>query len=73
MHNFLSIAVMFLPIPVFAQLCGSVSAGDRPNIVIFLADDLGYVDIGVNGCRIYQRRISIPLQRTGERGNSEMF
>jgi hypothetical protein len=51
MNNFLSIAVIFLPIPVFAQLCGSVSAGDRPNIVIFLADDLGYADIGVHGCK----------------------
>ena len=25
-------------------------AADKPNIIIFLADDLGYADIGVNGC-----------------------
>lgn len=27
------------------------SAADKPNIIIFLADDLGYADIGVNGCK----------------------
>jgi arylsulfatase A-like enzyme len=26
-------------------------AADKPNIVIFLADDLSYADIGVNGCQ----------------------
>jgi 2-keto-3-deoxy-L-rhamnonate aldolase RhmA len=26
-------------------------AADNPNIIIFLADDLGYADIGVNGCK----------------------
>jgi len=29
----------------------SASAADKPNIIIFLADDLGYADIGVNGCQ----------------------
>lgn len=35
----------------FAILHSSFAAEQRPNILIFLADDLGYADIGVNGCQ----------------------
>ena len=28
-----------------------IAAADKPNIIIFLADDLGYADMGVNGCK----------------------
>src|SRR5687768_16468545 len=35
------------------SLCGSSAfAADRPNILVIVADDLGYADIGVHGGRI---------------------
>lgn len=37
---------------LLAQILGSQAAAvESPNILIFLADDLGYADIGVNGCK----------------------
>ena len=39
----------------FALLCGSLVAvsalaGDRPNVVVILIDDMGYADLGFIGC-----------------------
>ncbi len=52
MNRMLSNLFIFLPTHVFAlSFVGFATAADKPNIIIFLADDLGYADIGVNGCK----------------------
>jgi len=38
-------------LPLLLCIAVTASAADKPSIIIFLADDLGYADIGVNGCR----------------------
>ena len=46
-----SALLIFLPIHFFAlSLASFANAVEHPNVIIFLADDLGYADIGVNGC-----------------------
>jgi len=35
----------------FALLASSLAAERKPSIIIFMADDLGYAGIGVNGCK----------------------
>src|SRR4051812_38104935 len=44
MHRFFAL-VLFLA-------CGcSLTAGDKPNVLVIVADDLGYADVSFNGCK----------------------
>ncbi len=61
-----------LPIILFAGLAGSIALAarqaDRPNIVFFLADDLGYMDIGANNRNTFYETPNIDgLARRGMR------
>ena len=44
----------FLIILLSAFLCGSIFATERPNIILFLIDDLGWKDPGCQGSTYYQ-------------------
>jgi arylsulfatase A-like enzyme len=35
-------------------ICGNLSAATKPNIVLIIADDLGWADVGFNGAKFYE-------------------
>ncbi|MBM3858444.1 MAG: sulfatase [Verrucomicrobia bacterium] len=46
--------LQWLPVMLFGALCAlasSFAAERKPNVIIFLADDLGYAGLGVTGCK----------------------
>jgi arylsulfatase A-like enzyme len=48
-------------------------ASRKPNIIILLADDLGYADIGVHGCKEIAKPHIDALARNGVRCTSGYF
>src|SRR5213596_1767769 len=43
---------LLLPMgPLAAPCVAQTKAGKRPNIIIILADDMGYADVGFHGCK----------------------
>ncbi len=44
---------LFAPLMLLLCLASSLPAQDKPNIVLILADDLGWADIGYNNDRVY--------------------
>jgi len=65
-------SIIMLPI-LLALLCGQSSAADKaataakPNIILILADDLGYECIGADGCTSYKTPVLDQLAATGVR------
>lgn len=44
-------STFFFALLAWVSLCHVGSAQDRPNVIVILADDLGYGDTGFNGCQ----------------------
>ena len=44
-------SLLLLLFASLSVLCGQLSAADKPDIVYLMADDLGYTDVGFNGCK----------------------
>ena len=36
---------------IVLMIAGNLFAADRPNVIVIMADDLGYADVGFQGCK----------------------
>ncbi|MCD2423042.1 sulfatase [Niabella pedocola] len=50
---------------LLAGICLGAGAQTRPNIILILADDLGYMDCGFTGSKIFQTPVIDGLSRSG--------
>ena len=53
-----------------SSICAARGAAERPNIVVIVADDLGYADLGVQGCQDFPTPHLDTLARGGVRCTS---
>ncbi len=60
-----SLVVICLALPVFARADETTNA--RPNVIVFLVDDLGYECLGANGSATFQTPSVDRLARNGIR------
>ncbi|MHC4250627.1 MAG: sulfatase [Planctomycetota bacterium] len=47
-------ALMRTVVPLLLTLATAAAAGEKPNIVFIMADDLGWSDVGFNGTKFYE-------------------
>ena len=62
-----------LLLPCLLCLPWFTRAAAQPNIIIFLADDFGYADIGANGCKDIPTPHIDSLAKNGVRSQQRRF
>ena len=60
-------AIIFASLCAFCTFCGQANAGDKPNIVLILADDLGSGDLSCYGAKKIHTPVLDQLAREGTR------